>query len=72
MQLSLKPVSIRTNSVSNRDQHKKQSPNFKGIGSLVANAPSALSEVIESGGFITSFLVQDTLGMTAPRSREGL
>jgi len=71
MQLSLNPVSIRTSSVSNHDQHKKQSPNFKGFGSFIANAPSALSEVIESGGFVTSFLVQDTLGMTAPRSREG-
>lgn len=34
--------------------------------------PGALMQGLENTGFIGSFLVQDTLGMTVPRTREGL
>ena len=51
----------------NNNQHQS-SPNFKGLIDL----PGVVMSGIENGGFIASFLVQDTLGMTVPRSGEGL
>ena len=36
------------------------------------DAPGAFMQALEKSGFIGSFLVQDTLGMTVPRTREGL
>ena len=41
---------------------------FKGI----ENVPGMVMQTMEKGGFLLSFLVQDTLGMTVPRTYEGL
>ncbi len=48
----------------------KTEPNFKGIDSLLSSAGFVMNG-IEKGGFLTSFLIQDTLGMTAPRVGAG-
>ena len=58
------------NQNKNRDINKNNStnPNFKGL----IDVPGMMMNGIEKGGFATSFLIQDTMGMTAPRTGEGL
>lgn len=61
------------NSTSNYENkqlknNRKANTNFKGL----ADIPGAIMQSIENGGFATSFIVQDTLGMTCPRTWEGL
>ncbi len=51
-----------------RNNSRKANPNFKGL----ADIPGVIMQGIENGGFATSFIVQDTLGMTVPRTWEGL
>lgn len=66
-------VSANNNSVKNTNKNKNsQNPNFKGIGGALMNATGGVMNGIENGGFVASFLIQDTLGMTVPRTREGL
>ena len=66
-------LSVNNNSVNSTNKNKNnQNPNFKGIGSAALNIPGGVMNWIEEGGFVTSFLIQDTLGMTVPRTREGL
>ena len=59
---------INKNKTDNSNNQHQSSPNFKGLLDL----PGAFMSGIENGGFVASFLVQDTLGMTVPRSGEGL
>lgn len=50
---------------------ENQQPSFRaGLGSVL-NASGGLMQAIENGGFLTSFLIQDTIGMTAPRTCAG-
>jgi len=64
-----KTNSIYNNNKTDKSNNQRQSsPNFKGLIDL----PGVVMSGIENGGFIASFLVQDTLGMTLPRSGEGL
>lgn len=67
-------VSINNNRVKNTNnkQQNQNSPKFKGLGSIVMNGAGWAMNSIENGGFVASFLIQDTLGMTFPRTREGL
>lgn len=51
-----------------KNNSRKANPNFKGL----ADIPGVIMQGIENGGFATSFIVQDTLGMTVPRTWEGL
>ena len=64
----------RLSNHNNREKNtiNKNNPNFKGIGSGALSATGNMMNWIEEGGFVTSFLIQDTLGMTLPRTREGL
>ena len=69
--MKINSVGSNNNIYSNNQSknHKKSAnPNFKGIMDL----PGAFMQGLEKSGFIGSFLVQDTLGMTVPRTREGL
>lgn len=71
--MKINSVGLNTNSnIDNRklknNKQKQTSPNFKGL----MDAPGAFMQALEKSGFIGSFLVQDTLGMTVPRTREGL
>lgn len=61
----------RVNNTNNKQQNKNQ-PKFKGLGSMIMNGSGWAMNSIENGGFVASFLIQDTLGMTVPRTREGL
>lgn len=51
-----------------KNNNRKVNTNFKGLADL----PGAIMQGIENGGFATSFIVQDTIGMTFPRTWEGL
>lgn len=51
-----------------KNNNRKVNTNFKGIADL----PGVIMQGIENGGFATSFIVQDTIGMTVPRTWEGL
>jgi len=69
--LNINSVGSNNNVYNNRQSknHKQSAnPNFKGLVDL----PGAFMQGLEKSGFIGSFLVQDTLGMTVPRTREGL
>lgn len=67
---------IADNNINNKIDSKQKysqnasSPSFKGFDSLLGSA-GFLMNGIEKGGFLTSFLIQDTLGMTAPRVGAG-
>ena len=56
------------NNTKNADKNNQQNPNFKGL----LDVPGYVMNGIEKGGFATSFIIQDTLGMTVPRTGEGL
>ena len=58
----------KNNKTDKSNNQHQSSPNFKGL----LDIPGAVMSGIENGGFVASFLVQDTLGMTVPRSGEGL
>lgn len=49
-----------------QDNDKSYNVNFKGLDSILGGAGSLMNG-IENGGFLVSFLIQDALGMTAPR-----
>ena len=66
-------VSVDNSIQTNQKQNKtNQNPKFKGLGGVVMNLTGKAMNGIENGGFAASFLIQDTLGMTVPRSEEGL
>ena len=52
---------------NNLDLEDRKSPNFKAGGPGIVSGIGSLMEIIEEGGFLLSFLVQDALGMTTPR-----
>ena len=54
------------NSVINRNL-KAANPSFKSLGMSVLGMSSSIMQWIESKGYLVSFLIQDGLGMTAPR-----
>lgn len=57
--------------INNNDKQEKQQVAFKSgmVGAL--NASGALMQSIENGGFLASFLIQDGIGMTVPRTAAG-
>ncbi len=63
---------LGTSNNSDINTKNNTNPKFKGLGSAALNATGNAMNWIENGGFVTSFLIQDTLGMTVPRTREGL
>ena len=64
-------ITNNTNLNSYNSSPDNRQPTFKaGLGSVL-NASGGLMQAIENGGFLTSFLIQDTIGMTAPRTCAG-
>ncbi len=59
-------VSGSHNSAINRNL-KAANPSFKSLGMSMLGASSFIMQWIESKGYLVSFLIQDGLGMTAPR-----
>ena len=74
---NLKIASINNknrNNVFNNVAHKKnQNPAFKAssLGMGILSASGALMQGIENKGYVASFLIQDSLGMTLPRTITG-
>ncbi len=64
----MKINSVGTVNNINKTENNQSNPNFKGL----LDIPGMAMNGIEKGGFATSFIIQDTLGMTAPRTGEGL
>ncbi len=64
----MKVNSVGTVNSINDKSGNNQSPNFKGL----LDVPGQIMNGIEKGGFATSFIIQDTLGMTVPRTGEGV
>ena len=64
-----KNVNNSSNTQQQRAKFVSSSPSFKAAGAFngVLNAFGATMQGIENGGFFASFLIQDALGMTAPR-----
>ncbi len=65
-------TNLSVNNKSDDNIKNKKATSFKGVETMLANVPGQVMNGIEHGGFVTSFLVQDTLGMTGPRAGEGL
>ncbi len=57
--------------ISNNDKQEKQHVAFKSGMAGALNASGALMQGIENGGFLASFLIQDGIGMTVPRTAAG-
>ncbi len=58
-----------SNNYSNKNSvsHNKKNPSFGSYGMAALGMSSAIMQWIESKGYLVSFLIQDGLGMTAPR-----
>ena len=69
MSLKIQNCSSENNVQLKQDvQTNKTSPNFKaGVGDAVFNTAGYIMNGIQNSGFVASFLIQDGLGMTAPR-----
>lgn len=71
----MKISSVRTNMAQNSNNysnknsvsHNKKNPSFGSYGMAALGMSSAIMQWIESKGYLVSFLIQDGLGMTAPR-----
>lgn len=61
---------VTKQNIKNETEPTTNELSFKGIDSLLGGA-GYLMNSIENGGFVTSFLIQDALGMTAPRVGAG-
>lgn len=63
--------SVHKNTATKQKKSKNtQELNFKGFESILGGAGTIMNG-IEQGGFLASFLIQDTLGMTVPRVGRG-
>ena len=57
---------------SNKSQKSNKNTNFKaGLGDIVLNTVGGSMQWIQDKGFLASFLIQDGIGMTAPRTWAG-
>ena len=67
--MKVQPCLSENNVQPKQDTHKKNySPNFKaGTGGAAFNIVGSAMQWVQDKGFIASFLIQDGLGMTAPR-----
>ena len=57
--------------IYNNDKQEKRQVAFKSGMTSVLNASGAVMQGIENGGFLASFLIQDGIGMTVPRTAAG-
>ena len=57
--------------VNNNDKQEKPNVSFKSGMAGALNASGAIMQSIEDGGFLASFLIQDCIGMTVPRTAAG-
>lgn len=68
-------MKISANKIDPIQKNNQQSPQkevgFKGVGTPLVNAIGGTMQWIENQGFLATFLIQDGLGMTAPRVTAG-
>lgn len=57
--------------IHHNDKQEKQNVTFKSGLATVLNGSGAVMQGIENGGFLASFLIQDGIGMTVPRTCAG-
>lgn len=57
--------------INNNDKQEKRQVAFKSGMASVLNASGSVMQSIENGGFLASFLIQDGIGMTVPRTAAG-
>ena len=57
--------------IHHNDKQEKQNVAFKSGLATVLNGSGAVMQGIENGGFLASFLIQDGIGMTVPRTCAG-
>ena len=63
---------IAENINNNKSQKSNKNTNFKaGLGDIVLNTAGNSMQWIQDKGFLASFLIQDGLGMTLPRTYAG-
>lgn len=63
---------IAENINNNKSQKSNKNTNFKaGLGDIVLNTAGSSMQWIQDKGFLASFLIQDGLGMTLPRTYAG-
>ena len=69
----MKIASVNSSSNTNSLGKNKQKPTFKAssLGMNLLSASGALMQGIENKGYVASFLIQDSLGMTLPRTLTG-
>lgn len=69
----MKIASINSSQQPNNVLGKKSAPNFRAssLGMNLLSASGALMQGIENKGYVVSFLIQDGLGMTFPRTVTG-
>ena len=59
------------NVIVNPQINQEKTPSFKSIGGTALSSSGAMMQWVENGGFLVSFLIQDFLGMTMPRTIAG-
>ena len=57
--------------IHHNDKQEKRNVTFKSGLATVLNGSGAVMQSIENGGFLASFLIQDGIGMTVPRTCAG-
>ena len=68
----MKVASVNSTNHNTRNLNKsKKNPSFKSLGMGLLSASGALMQGIENKGYVLSFLIQDGLGMTLPRTITG-
>ena len=70
MSLKVQQCSYNINAQNNNNsqvKRKNYAPQFKGGADFAFNFAGALMQKIQDAGFLATFLIQDGIGMTAPR-----
>lgn len=74
--MSVKAINPALSNVQHNNKsknvQKSYQPSFGNFGAAAATGLVSLMDWIEAGGFITSFIIQDGLGMVVPRIGTGL
>lgn len=67
MLLKINSINAQLTPSKKQDKNQKNNPSFGSVGMGVLTATGNIMQNIENQGYLASFLIQDGLGMTAPR-----
>ena len=62
----------REKSPQTMNKQKNAAPSFKGMGNPIIDMAVMVMDAVDRGGFAASFIIQDGIGMVAPRIWEGV